>query len=92
MLDHKRFAKYTPSKTQNIYVKALTDKDVKISPCLRCGCTSYGVAGASSPHGVFGTNQSIVMELPCVLIVCSNCGFKSEFSTKELGIKEEDVT
>ena len=86
MLNHQRFAKYTPPKIQNKYVKALIDKGVNISPCLRCGSPSYGVAGASSSHGVFGTNQPIVIELPCVLIVCSNCGFKSEFSTKELGI------
>lgn len=86
MLDHQRFAEYTPSKIQDEYVKALTNRGVNVSPCLRCGSHSYGVIGASARHGAFGTNQSAVIEIPCILIVCSNCGFKSEFSTKELGI------
>ena len=92
MLDRQRFERFTLPRIQDKYVKALADKGVNISPCLRCGSHSYGVFGASARHGLFGTRQSVVTELPCVFIVCTNCGFKSEFSIEDLGIKDKDMT
>ena len=89
MLNYERFECNTPPKIQDEYVKVLTDRGVSVSPCIRCGDNSYGVLGASARHGVFGTNQLTVLEIPCVVIVCSNCGFKSEYSTQELGIHNE---
>ena len=66
---------------------ALNAKGIKITPCMKCKEDSYQILELSSMLDVLiGQRRSTAINLHSIIIVCENCGYKTEFSKPQLGL------
>lgn len=72
-------------------MSALFDKGIFTKPCPVCGGT-FALADGIIFHALqrnSRTSSNSGMGVPCVMLICKNCGFVREHSLGLLGLKDE---
>ena len=79
--------RYVSNERQEQIANAFESKGVRVAPCVKCGGNVHRMVEVVLKMGVLLSRSSGEnVHFHFIMVICQNCGYKSEFSKPELGL------